>query len=67
MPESEELEQLKALIRQVADDLLCETHPSVCNMRDKTYNELEMLVIDLSQKYDAETVQEAFALIESNY
>lgn len=59
------MEELE-IIKELADGLLCETHPSVCALRDKDFDSLAEQVLVLIDMGDAETVQQAFAIIEMN-
>lgn len=61
------LQEIKEQIRGLANELLCETHPSVCEMRDNDYPTLERLVIEMIESDNADSVQEAFANIEANF
>ena len=59
------MEELKNVIERVVADLICETHPSVCNLRDTNYKKLEKLI--LAELMNAETtisVQTAIARLE---
>lgn len=41
------IDQLKELIKEESDKLVCETHPEVCSMRDSSYDKLERLVLEI--------------------
>lgn len=57
--------ELTELIRLCADNLLCETHPLVCAMRDADYPALEAKIIQiLNASADPMSVQTALAQLE---
>lgn len=59
------MEELKDLIKQEADDLICETHPEVCALRDQNYPHLENLLLDrLLSDEESVSVQTALAELE---
>jgi hypothetical protein len=65
MPDN--IQKLKELIKQEAEKLLCETHPSVCQLRDVNYSRLEDLVMTELEGYDYDiSVQSALANIETD-
>lgn len=57
-------DDLKALIREESDELICETHPEVCALRDANYDRLEELVMDRLLNSEEETVSVQTALAE---
>lgn len=59
------LDQLKSLIKTEADQLICETHPNVCALRDQNFPRLEELVlIQINKGKEAVSVQTALAELE---
>jgi hypothetical protein len=61
------LQDLKAAIQSTTSELICETHPNICELRDKNYSKLETLIINeiLSDKYaESPSVQTAIANLE---
>jgi|GEM_PF-2789799 len=62
------LQTLQQLIQQVTNQLQCETHPSLCTLRDQNYRQLENMVImelhNPSYK-EAPSVQMVLAKLES--
>ena len=63
---SDELfEQLLQLIREATQQLICETHPEVCRLRDSSYPRLESLILDfIFKEEEPVSVQTAIAEIE---
>ena len=62
---AKQLDQLKKMIREEADKLICETHPHVCDLRDMNYNKLEKMVTNvLFQDEEPVSIQTAFAELE---
>lgn len=58
-------EELKEMIREEADKLMCETHPEVCRLRDEAYSRLQSLVLDkIFEEQEPVSAQTAFAEIE---
>ena len=41
----DELNQFQQVLREATNDLLCETHPTLCALRDTNYTRLEDLVL----------------------
>jgi hypothetical protein len=62
----EQLEALQAIIREESEQLICQTHPEVCALRDANYARLEELVIDrlLGNEEEEISVQTALAELE---
>ncbi|MEO0338517.1 MAG: hypothetical protein AAF242_04815 [Bacteroidota bacterium] len=61
----EELDELKTIIKEATDELICETHPEVCRLRDQSYPNLEKLILDFVFKEEEPvSVQTAIAEIE---
>jgi hypothetical protein len=62
----EQLAALQAIIREESEELICETHPEVCALRDANYARLEELVIDrlLGNEEEEISVQTALAELE---
>lgn len=61
----DKLKELKFLIKQEADKLICETHSEVCALRDINYPHLEQLVMQLIFKdREAVSVQTALAQLD---
>jgi hypothetical protein len=62
----EQLEALQAIIREESEQLICQTHPEVCALRDTNYARLEELVIDrlLGNEEEEISVQTALAELE---
>ena len=61
------LGELKILIRKCVDELLCETHPNVCRLRDHehTYPLLEQQVIErLMESKEPLAIQTVLANLE---
>lgn len=59
------LDQLKAIIKEATDELICETHPEVCRLREESYPNLERLILDFVFKEEEPvSVQTAIAEIE---
>lgn len=60
------MEELKAIIREESKQLICQTHPEVCALRDANYARLEELVIDrlLGNEEEEISVQTALAELE---
>lgn len=57
--------QLKQLIQEEADQLICETHPNVCELRDQNYEQMEEQVLSfIFQDQEPVSVQTAFARME---
>lgn len=60
-----DLQELKEMIREEADRLMCETHPEVCRLRDEAYSRLEGLALDkIFEEQEPVSAQTAFAEIE---
>ncbi len=58
-------DELSALIRACADQLLCETHPLTCALRDGDYDALQGKIIQiLNASEDPMSVQTALARLE---
>lgn len=58
-------DEITGLIRFCADQLLCETHPLVCALRDSDYQALESKTIQILNASDNPmSVQTALALLE---
>lgn len=58
-------DQLKQLIKEEANKLVCETHPEVCSMRDASYGKLEGLVLEMIfAGKEPVSVQTALAFLE---
>lgn len=56
---------LISAIKKEADELICETHPEVCSLRDSNFSRLQDLVIDrLSEPGETISIQTALAEIE---
>ncbi|WP_367390173.1 hypothetical protein [Lewinella sp. LCG006] len=62
----EQLAALQAIIREESEQLICQTHPEVCALRDANYARLEELVIDrlLGNEEEEISVQTALAELE---
>ena len=59
------LTELKGLIKKTADELICETHPEVCRLRDESYSKLELIVLDkMFEEEEPVSAQTALAEIE---
>jgi hypothetical protein len=59
------LAELKEQIKQEADNLICETHPEVCRLRDEAYTRLEHLVLEkIFEEEEPVSAQTALAEIE---
>lgn len=59
------LNELKAIIQEESEALLCETHPQACRLRDDNYAHFEALVLDLIfQEEEPVSVQSALAELE---
>lgn len=59
------LEEIKPLVKEIVTDLICETHPEVCRLRDQNYTNLEKKILD--KIFEAEkvvSVQTAIAELE---
>jgi hypothetical protein len=57
--------EIKSLIKEISDELICETHPEVCRLRDQNYNNLESKI--LNKIFESEkivSVQTAIAELE---
>ena len=62
---SKELQALKELIQREANQLICETHPEACRLRDENYAQFEQLVLDfVFQETEPVSVQTAMAQLE---
>ncbi|MEL6661029.1 MAG: hypothetical protein AAFR36_31555 [Bacteroidota bacterium] len=60
------MEELKAIIAQITGDLICETHPEVCKLRDSNYPHLESLLHERLLNDEAVvSVQTAIAELET--
>lgn len=60
-----DLQELKEMIREEADNLMCETHPEACRLRDEAYSKLEQLVMDkIFEEEEPVSAQTALAEIE---
>lgn len=60
------IDQLKQFIEQETKELICETHPEVCALRDRNYSKLEGLILDQVFKGEEPvSVQTAIAEIET--
>jgi hypothetical protein len=58
-------DKLKETIKKEADQLMCETHPEICRLRDESYPRLEQLVLDvIFAEQAAVSVQTALAELE---
>lgn len=61
-----DLQQLKQEIKTEADNLICETHPEVCRLRDEAYPRLESLVLEkIFEEEEPVSAQTALAEIET--
>lgn len=61
------MEQLKQLIKEETNKLICQTHPKLCQLRDQNYQKLEAMIINevLSKKHkEPPTIQTALATLE---
>lgn len=59
------IDQLKSIIRQESDKLICDTHPESCRLRDMNYPHYESLVLDFVFKDEEPvSVQTAIAQVE---
>ena len=59
------IDQLKQIIREEAEQLLCETHPESCRLRDRNYPHFEGLVMDfVFREAEPVSVQTAIAQLE---
>lgn len=62
----EELTALKAIIREESEQLICETHPEVCALRDRNYPHLESILLERLLNGELEvSVQTALAELET--
>lgn len=62
---SKELEELKTLVKQESDKLICETHPECCRLRDENYEHFQRLVMDfIFREEEPVSVQTAIAELE---
>ena len=60
--------ELERLIAQEVQKLVCEIHPSVCNLRENNYAKLEQLILDeINGTDESISVQTAIANIEAEY
>lgn len=60
-------QELRKLIKEEVSKLICETHPYLCELRDKNYDLLEQIILaELSaEKYkEAPSIQTAVANLE---
>lgn len=59
------IELLKDLIKTEAEQLICDTHPNVCGLRDQNFPRLEELVlVQINKGKEAVSVQTALAELE---
>lgn len=59
------IQELKQIIRREADQLMCETHPEACRLRDINYPHFEGLVLDfIFKETEPVSVQTALAQLE---
>ncbi len=59
------LDQLQALIKTEAEQLICDTHPNVCGLRDQNFPRLEQLVLhQITKGEEVVSVQTALAELE---
>lgn len=59
------MEELNQLIEEESKELICETHPKVCALRDANYAKLETLVLQMIFAEDEPvSVQTALAQVE---
>lgn len=62
---SKVLEELKQLILKESKELICETHPEVCALRDHNYPKLETMLMDrIFREDEPVSVQTAIAELE---
>ena len=62
---SAELNELRQIIKDETNKLICETHPEVCRLRDSSYPRLETLILDFVFKEEEPvSVQTAIAELE---
>ena len=60
------MEELKIIIKEITTELICETHPEVCELRDLNYPQLESLLLErLLNDEQAVSVQTAIAELET--
>jgi hypothetical protein len=58
---------IKDMIKHEAQKLICETHPSVCRLRDANYPHLEdMILVELGNNDFDISIQTALANLESD-
>lgn len=60
------MEELKVIIKEITGELICETHPEVCELRDNNYPRLESLLLErLLNEESTVSVQTAIAELET--